>query len=196
MRRCLLLLSVLAGFFVISPVAHGQATDPYIGQVVIVSFGFAPKGYAECNGQLLPINQYQALFALLGTTFGGDGRTNFALPDLQGRVPIHMGAGPGLQDYILGQTGGEETVTLNINQIPRHTHPVMGQSSFGTIANPVGNVWAMQSRLDVYSSVVPDTPMNFGAITPTGGSQPHDNHSPYVVVNYVIALQGIFPSRN
>src|SRR5580658_742842 len=127
---------------------------PYVGEIRMFGFGFAPQGWALCNGQLLPINQNQALFSLLGTTYGGDGRTTFALPDLQGRVPIHMGQGAGLSPYVMGQVGGVENVTLTIAQIPAHTHTVNGQSSLGTLATPVssngnGNIWATQSRLNV-----------------------------------------------
>jgi microcystin-dependent protein len=200
MRRCLLLLSAAMVFFVASPRASAQA-EPYLGQVLIVSFNFPPKGWAMCNGQIMPINQNQALFSLLGTTYGGDGITTFALPDLQGRVPLGQGSGAGLTPYVIGETGGVETVTLTIAQIPAHTHVVMGQSSLGTLSTPFssngnGNVWATQSRLNVYSAAVPDTPMAPGAITTVGGSQPHDNRSPYLTLNYIIALQGIFPSRN
>jgi microcystin-dependent protein len=202
MRRCLLLLMSSVAFFVVSPGVRAQGPpEPYLGQILIVSFNFAPKGFAMCNGQLMPINQNQALFSLLGTTYGGDGRTTFALPDLQGRVPIHMGQGAGLSPYVMGQVGGVENVTLTIAQIPAHTHTVNGQSSLGTLATPVssngnGNIWATQSRLNVYSAAVPDTAMAAGAITSTGGGQPYDSRSPYLVLNYVIALQGVFPSQN
>jgi microcystin-dependent protein len=195
MRRCLLLLSGVVAFFVVSLGVYAQATQPFLGQVVIVSFQFAPKGYALCNGQLLPINQNQALFSLLGTFYGGDGRTNFALPDLRGRVPIHQGQGLA-SFFSVGQTGGEESVTLTISQMPAHTHTAAGQSSLGTLPNPAGNVWATQSRLNVYSAAVPDSSMAGPAVTFAGDSQPHENRSPYLVLNYIIAVQGIFPSRN
>ncbi len=195
MRRSLLLF-VAATFLMVAPVAHAQGGEPYLGQIAIVSFEFAPQGWALCQGQLLPINQYAALFDLIGTTYGGDGQTNFALPDLRGRVPISQGAGPGLQDYVLGQVGGEEQVSLTIAQIPAHTHPLLGQSALGSSANPTGNIWAAQSRLSVYSSTVPDSPMGSGAIGTAGGGLPHDNRSPYVTINYIIALVGIFPSQS
>jgi microcystin-dependent protein len=196
MRRFLLLLGAVGGLLVVSLGAYAQADEPFLGQILIVSFSFAPKGWALCNGQLLPINQNQALFALLGTTFGGDGRQTFALPDLRGRVPIHMGQGPGLQPYTLGERGGQEVVTLTVSQLPAHTHPLLGQSALGTSASPAGAVWAAQSRLNVYSAASPDTQMGAASISTSGGSAPYDNHSPYLTVNYVIALVGVFPSRN
>jgi microcystin-dependent protein len=190
MQRYLLLLSAAVAFFAISPRAHAQASEPFLGQVLIVSFNFAPRGWVSCNGQILPINQNQALFSLLGTTYGGDGRTTFALPDLRGRVPI------GSSDvFPLGLTGGEEEVTLTIGQMPAHSHPLLGQSALGTSANPTGGVWAAQSRLQVYSSASPDSVMGGASISPSGGGAPHDNRSPYLAINYIIALQGIFPSR-
>jgi microcystin-dependent protein len=195
MRRCLLLF-VAAAFFMVAPVAHGQGDDAYLGQILMVSFNFAPQGWAICEGQILPIDQYTALFSLIGTTYGGDGVTNFALPDLRGRLPIHQGQGPGLQNYVIGQVGGEEQVSLTITQIPAHTHPLLGQSALGTSANPTGNIWAAQSRLNIYSSAVPDSPMGGGAIGTAGSSLPHDNRSPYLTVNYIIALVGIYPSQN
>lgn len=195
MRRYLLLF-VAAAFFLVAPVAHGQADDAFLGQILIVSFNFAPRGWAICEGQILPIDENTALFSLLGTTFGGDGVRTFALPDLRGRLPIHQGQGPGLQDYVIGTLGGEEQVSLTISQIPAHTHPLLGQSALGNSANPTGDIWAAQSRLNVYSSAVPDSPMGGGAIGTAGGGQPHNNRSPYLTVNYIIALEGIFPSRD
>jgi len=195
MRRFLLMLGV-AAFFLSPPAARAQSDEPYLGQILLVSFNFAPRGWVMCNGQIMSISQNQALFALLGTTFGGDGETTFALPDLRGRVPIGFGQGAGLQNYPLGQSGGEEQVTLTIAQIPAHTHTIMGQSALGTTAGPSGGVWAAQSRLPVYSSTTANATMNSGAIATTGQSQPHDNRSPYLTLNYIIALQGIFPSQN
>jgi microcystin-dependent protein len=195
MRRCLLLLAALA-FFVVTPVAHGQGSEPYLGQIAMVGFNFAPVGWAFCNGQLMPINQNTALFSLIGTFYGGDGVTTFALPDLRGRVPIHQGAGPGLRNYVVGQTGGEEQVSLTIAQIPAHTHPLLGQSALGNSASPTGNIWAAQSRLNVFSSAVPDSPMGAGAIGMAGSGLPHDNRSPYLSITYIIALEGVYPSQN
>jgi microcystin-dependent protein len=165
--------------------------EPFLSEIRIMSFNFPPKGWAFCNGQLLPINQNQALFSLLGTTYGGDGRVNFALPDLQGRVPIHMSQG-----HTLGERGGEQAHTVNISEMPLHTHLVNATSSTGTLNNASNNVLGV-SQAPVYvgsggsiTSLVPET------ITPTGGSQAHLNMQPFLVINFSIALQGIFPSQN
>ena len=201
MRRCLLLLSAAMVFFLVSPRAYAQGAEPYLGQILIVSFDFAPKGWAQCNGQIMPIAQNTAVFSLIGTYYGGDGFSTFALPDLRGRVPIHQGTGPGLSPYNVGQVGGSETVTLLLEQMPAHTHQMMGQSSLGTLTSPfssngTGYIWAAQSRLNIYSAAVPDTAMGAQSITSAGGNLPHPNMSPYLVLNYIIALQGVFPSRN
>jgi microcystin-dependent protein len=164
-------------------------STPFLSEIKIVSFNFAPKGWAFCNGQLLPINQNQALFSLLGTTYGGDGRVNFALPNLQGRIPAHTGNG-----FILGETGGETGHTLNISELPAHTHTPRGnKSNPATASSAAGNVWGFDAGQYSNSS---NSAMNAAGITNTGGSQPHDNMSPYMVLNFVIALQGIFPSQN
>ncbi len=165
-------------------------STPFIGEIKIVAFNFPPKGWAECNGQLLPINQNQALFSLLGTTYGGDGRTTFALPNLQGRVPFHMGSG-----FSIGQQGGETAHTLNISELPAHNHVPVGNSSSPSAASPAGNLWAASSG-GAYQASSDGTTLNSASITNTGGSQPHDNMSPYLVLNFVVALQGIFPSQN
>lgn len=163
-------------------------STPFLGEVKIVSFNFAPKGWAVCNGQLLPINQNQALFSLLGTMYGGDGRTTFALPNLQGRIPFHMGAG-----FTQGQAGGEIAHTLNISEIPAHAHGGFGNTA-GSTAVLAGNYWAANPYTS-YSTGAPNASMDPSAVGATGGSQPHDNMPPYLVLNVVIALQGIFPSR-
>ncbi len=163
-------------------------SEPFLGEIRIMSFGFAPRGWALCNGQLLPINQNQALFALLGTTYGGDGRTNFALPNLQGRVPFHMGSGMNL-----GGSAGEQAHTLNIAELPAHTHQPCGSPNTASAASPAGNLWASLNGGYLAGA---NTVMNPAAILPTGGSQPHDNMSPYLTLNFCIALQGIFPSQN
>lgn len=195
MRRAvsLLFLASLVSLFHSSP-AQAQST-PLLGQVMIVPYQFAPKGWALCNGQVLAINQNTALFALLGTTFGGDGQTTFALPDLRGRVPIGMGQGPGLSSYVLGEAGGVEQVTLTLSQIPSHTHVPMGSTAVANTGSPGGASWAAPRAL-LYSSTPPSVPMSSAALGSTGGGQPHDNMKPFLVVTYVIALQGIFPSRN
>ena len=166
--------------------------QPYVGEILAVGFNFAPYGWALCEGQILPISQYTALFSLLGTTFGGDGKTTFALPDLRGRSPIGADQGPGLSFYNVGDTGGEETVTLQVSQMPAHTHGVMASSNLATLPGPGGNVWAAQSQLLIYSSSRTATMAPLGT---AGGGQPHDNLSPYLTINYIIALQGIFPER-
>lgn len=161
---------------------------PYLSEIKIVSFNFPPKGWAFCNGQLLPINQNQALFSLLGTTYGGDGRVNFALPNLQGRIPVHMGGG-----FTLGEIAGETAHTLNISELPAHNHVPVGSSSSPASATPAGNLWCVNPNLYNATS---DSAMNPACLTATGGSQAHDNMSPYLVLNFIIALQGIFPSQN
>ena len=164
-------------------------TEPFLSEVKIVSFNFAPKGWALCNGQLLPINQNQALFSLLGTTYGGNGQTTFALPNLQGRVPIHIGNG-----HIQGETSGEENHTLTISEMAAHNHVVSASNADPNQGLPTGNIWANGSG--AYSSASPDTSMNPASISNIGGSQPHSNLQPFLVLNFIIALQGIFPSRN
>jgi microcystin-dependent protein len=164
-------------------------SEPFLSEVRIASFTFAPKGWAMCNGQLLPINQNQALFSLLGTTYGGDGRVNFALPNLQGRVPVHMGNG-----IVLGELAGEAAHTLNQSEMPAHTHVPAGSSSSPTKPGPAGNLWATNAT-NPYAGAS-NAAMNPACITVVGGNQPHDNMSPYLVLNFIIALQGIFPSQN
>jgi microcystin-dependent protein len=164
-------------------------SEPFLSEIKIVSFNFAPKGWALCNGQLLPINQNQALFSLLGTTYGGDGRVNFALPNLQGRIPIHFGSG-----HILGEVGGEENHTLIASEMPAHTHTFSASNATPNQGTPAGNMWASNSG--AYSSASTDSSMNPASISSAGGSQPHANLQPFLVLNFIIALQGIFPSRN
>ena len=166
-----------------------MASEPFLGQVLMVSFSFAPRGWALCNGQLLPINQNQALFSLLGTTYGGDGRVNFALPNLQGRAPVHPGS-----EIFLGQSGGEQNHTLVIGELPAHTHSAMGANQAPNQPSPVGHVWA-NNAANPYSAT-PNGGMNPTAIPAVGGSQAHNNTQPFLVINFIIALQGIFPSRN
>lgn len=168
--------------------------EPFLGQIMPVGFNFAPRGWALCNGQVLPIAQNTALFSLLGTTYGGDGRTTFALPDLQARIPIGQSQGPGLSNRPLGSPGGADAVTLTTAQLPAHNHLVQGAAVAGTSSYPGDQTWA-QVRGRLYSTSGPDQ-MTGGAVAVTGGGQPHNNLPPYLVLYFAIALQGLFPSRN
>jgi microcystin-dependent protein len=164
-------------------------SEPFLSEIRIMSFGFPPKGWALCDGQLLPINQNQALFSLLGTTYGGDGRVNFALPNLQGNVPIHMGSG-----HTLGERGGEQGHTLSISEIPTHIHGLKATNSNGSVNNPTNNtVGAVNNMFGLGGSLTAFDP---SAIENVGGSQAHLNMQPFLVLNFSIALQGIFPSQN
>jgi microcystin-dependent protein len=173
------------------------AVEPFLGQIEFYAFNFAPRGWAFCDGQTLPINQNQSLYALMGTTFGGDARTTFSLPDLRGRTPVHDGggAGNGLTRRALGQKGGAETVTLSAAELPAHSHNLAGTASAGNQVLPAGNVLADDAPDETYSDAAPDTAMHAGAIGATAAG-PHDNMPPYLVLNCAIALQGLFPSRN
>jgi microcystin-dependent protein len=165
--------------------------EPFLSEIRIMSFVFAPKGWALCNGQLLPINQNQALFSLLGTTYGGNGQTNFALPDLRGRTPLHFGSG-----LSLGQNGGEEAHTLSISEMSTHVHILSGTSTAGTVQIPAGNLMAptpSQAYHAADNAIAAFAPQ---AITSVGGSQAHLNLQPFLTLSFCIALQGIFPSRN
>lgn len=170
--------------------------EPFLSEIRIFSFNYAPRGWAMCNGQLLPINQNQALFSLLGTTYGGNGQTNFALPNLQGRVPNHFGSG-----HILGEVGGEIAHTLSISEMPTHTHllsnnmAVVDAATNATQGVPTGNFWANNGKTH-YSTSQPNAVMSPAAVTNVGGSQPHINMQPYLVLNFCIALIGVFPSQN
>jgi microcystin-dependent protein len=165
-------------------------SDPYIGEIKVISFNFPPKGWAFCNGQLLAINQNQALFSILGTMYGGDGRVNFALPNLQGRIPLHQGSG-----YTVGQAGGEAAHTLITSELPTHLHPAVAQSAASNPGvSPAGAIWAQAPN--VAYAPAPNIQMNPAAVQNSGGSQPHENQAPYLVLNFIIALVGIFPSRN
>ncbi|HEX6608874.1 MAG TPA: tail fiber protein [Chloroflexia bacterium] len=170
--------------------------DPYLGEIRMFAGNFAPLGWAFCNGQLLPIAQYDALYAILGTTYGGDGQTTFALPDLRGRGPIHAGQGPGLSNHPQGEQGGTETVTLTVAQMPGHTHVPAASSAAGTSSHPTGAVWAASSTSDNQYASSTKTPMNPGTVSAAGGNQPHDNLQPLLAINFIIALEGIFPSPN
>jgi microcystin-dependent protein len=157
---------------------------------------FAPSGWALCNGQVLPISQNTALFSLLGTTYGGDGKTNFALPNLQGMSPTGQGDGAGLAPAVLGEAGGAATVTLTTSQIPAHTHRAVGAAHAGSSPSPAGSTWAKEGRELYTSATSAPTEMAAGALASEGGGQPHNNLPPYLVVTFIIALQGIFPPRS
>ena len=171
-------------------------SQPFLGEIRMFGFNFAPRGWAMCNGQLLAIAQNTALFALLGTTYGGNGQTTFALPNLQSRVPIHFGQGPGLSNYSLGQTAGQETVTLLTTQMPQHTHFVACHTDDAATGVP-SNAFPSASAQNIYSpTATPNQFMGQSMLTPAGNGQPHNNIQPYLVLNFCIAMQGIFPSRN
>jgi microcystin-dependent protein len=165
-------------------------SEPYVGEIRIVGFSFAPVDWAFCDGQLLPISQYSTVFNLIGTTYGGDGQTTFALPNLQSRVPMHQGNG-----FTLGQTGGVENVTLTVSQIPAHTHPVQVNSSGGNSNSPGGNFWANWTGSQ-YSDQGTNASMNTGVISSVGGSLPHDNIKPYLALNFIFSLFGVYPSQS
>ena len=172
-------------------------SEPFLAEVRIVGFNFAPRGWAFCDGQILPINQNQSLYSLLGTTYGGDGRTSFALPDLRGRTPIHVGASEGGVSHTLGSKSGEETVTLAASEMPNHTHAAKASKTAATLADPTGNLLgASLSELYVDATNSGNTLMRAGTTANVGGGQAHENMQPYLAVNYCIALQGLFPSRN
>jgi microcystin-dependent protein len=169
--------------------------DPFIAEIRIFPFNFAPKGWAWCNGQLMPISQNTALFSLLGTFYGGDGKTTFALPDLQGNIPMHPGQGPGLSLHDLGETSGTQYVTLLSTEIPIHTHAFMGQQNLANSKVPAGNVLARPTGGFTYMPPGPLVAMSMSALQPVGGDQPHNNMAPYLTMYFCIALQGVFPPR-
>ena len=171
-------------------------SEPFLGMIAIYGFNFAPRGWAMCNGQILPIAQNTALFSLLGTTYGGNGQTTFALPNLQSRVPIHFGQGPGLSSYALGQAAGTETDTLTINQMPAHNHLVNVNAADADSGKVAGRVLANASGLNYLQAPDGSNTMNQQTISLTGGNQPFPILQPYLALNFCIALEGIFPSRN
>lgn len=174
-----------------------NAQEPLLGEIKLFAGNFAPRGWALCDGQLLSISQNTALFSLLGTTYGGDGRTTFALPDLRGRVPIHAGNGPGLSSKSLGELSGTETNVLSISNLPSHSHTINAVSEDGNESSPAGNLPAGTKLLDKeYSGASATATMNASMVGNTGGNQAVNNMQPYLTVNYIIALQGIYPSRN
>jgi len=168
-------------------------SQPFIGQIQQFGFIFAPLGWAFCNGQLMSIAQNTALFSLLGTMYGGDGVTTFALPDMRGRVSLHFGQGPGLSNYVQGETGGTETVTLQGIQMPMHNHTLNASTGQKLVIVPGGNNLGAGT---IYTNAALDSVLTPGTIGQTGGSQPHENRQPFLIINWCIALQGIYPSRN
>lgn len=162
--------------------------QPYIGEIRIFAGNFNPSGWAFCEGQLLPISEYDTLFTLLGTTYGGDGQETFALPDLRGRIPIHQGNG-----FTLAETGGVESVTLTVQQIPSHTHAMLGSTDIANSPNPGTNVVARSGQVNALINSNPTIPMAASFLGPDGGSQPHNNFQPYLCLNFIISLFGIFP---
>jgi len=170
--------------------------DPFVAEIRIFPFNFAPKGWAWCDGQLLPLSQNTALFSLLGTTYGGNGKSNFALPDLQGRAPMHPGQGPGLSLHDLGETGGSETVTLLESETPSHSHGVQVSSQQALENIPVGQNAASGDGVNMYAPASNLAAMSDQALAPAGGDQPHNNLQPYLTFYFCIALQGVFPPRS
>jgi microcystin-dependent protein len=163
--------------------------QPYVGEIRMFAGNFAPAGWMFCEGQILPISENETLFQLIGTTYGGDGESTFALPDLRGRIPIHQGNG-----FVLAETGGAEEITLTANQIPAHSHPLQASTDVAQDTSPAGKVVGQSAGPLMYIQDVPDTNMNPLAVTTVGGSQPHTNFQPYLCINYIISLFGIFPS--
>jgi len=174
-------------------------SSPFVGQITMFAGNFAPAGWALCDGGLLSVQQNEALFSLLGTTYGGDGRTTFGLPDLRGRLPVHAGQGAGISNIPIGGKGGGVQVTLSTTQMPTHTHALQADDDVGTTQDPAGQVLAefpSTINVDPYSTTAPSAAMNASAIANTGGGQAHNNVQPFLCVNFIIALLGIYPSRN
>ena len=167
--------------------------QPYIGEIRMFAGNFPPVGWMFCEGQLLPISENDALFALIGTTYGGDGQETFGLPNLQSRFPIHAGIGPDLNNYPLAQMAGTESETLTVQQIPVHTHGLLVANAVANDPNPVNTILGESSAIRLYNPVNPTVPMNAGSISPQGGSQPHENMQPFLCINFIISLFGLFP---
>jgi microcystin-dependent protein len=171
-------------------------SEPFVAEIRIFSFNFPPSGWAFCNGQVLAISQNTALFSLLGTTYGGNGTTNFALPNFQGRSPMHTGQGPGLSLRRLGDTGGEDTIALSASELPVHTHPTSSNSGMGDQYSPAGNFWATDAGGNFEYGASANTTMAAQAVQSAGGGEPHNNLQPYLALNFCIAMQGVFPARS
>lgn len=190
-------LNILLLFFVLSGSLQLSAQDNFVGQIMIVPYNFSPVGWHDCDGSLMSIAENDVLFSLIGTTYGGDGQTTFALPDARGRVMVDDGSGPGLTSNVIGQQGGAENVTLAATQLPAHRHTVNAVTAGGTKGSPSGAVFANTGVLDKdYADKVPDTTMAPGMVSAVGASQPHNNIQPYLTMKCVIALYGIYPPRN
>jgi microcystin-dependent protein len=171
-------------------------SDPFVAEIRMFAGNFAPTGWALCNGQLLPISQNTALFSLLGTIYGGDGKSTFALPNLQDSAPMQPGQGAGLSLYDLGQQGGTPNVTLLVSELPLHNHIANAKTSLGNSQTPADQTWAGSNNAKQYVNTAPNLPMSPFALSPTGGSLPHNNMAPYLVVTFIIAMQGVFPPRS
>ena len=172
-------------------------SNPYVGEIRMFGGSFAPVGWMFCNGQPLPISEYEELFNLIGTTYGGDGQTTFALPNLQSRVPVHQGQGPGItQNYTIGELLGVETVTLTTQQIPVHNHAFFASKDPGNSNTPVNNIPASPPQVSLYRPGVPSDPFPNTLVQPAGGSQPHDNMMPYLAISFIISLFGVFPTQS
>lgn len=171
-------------------------SEPFIGEIRMFAGTFAPRGWALCDGQLLAVSQNDALFSLFGTIYGGDGRTTFGLPDLRGRVPLHQGSGPGLSPRQIGSKGGAENVTLTINELPSHTHPMQATEEPADSPQPDGRLPARSTTVDLYINDDPTVNLETSSTTSAGGSQSHANMMPFLCVNFIVALVGIYPSRN
>jgi microcystin-dependent protein len=170
--------------------------QPFVGEIRIFAGNFAPAGWMFCEGQLLPISENDTLFVLIGTTYGGDGQSTFALPDLRSRLPVHMGQGTGLSNRTLAESGGVESVTLTIQQMPQHNHPFLASGDPGGAITPAGNVPGAGASVQTYRPIGATVPANAASVTPTGGSQPHDNMHPFLCMNYIISLFGLYPQPN
>jgi len=168
--------------------------EPYVGEIRMFAGNFAPAGWMFCDGQILPISENEVLFQLIGTTYGGDGQETFALPDLRGRLPVHQGTGPGGRSFIIGEAAGVEQVTLTTQQLPSHTHPLLASADPANSPNPAAHVLAEPLSTTPYVQDTPGVPLSPQAVAPAGGSQPHENLQPFLCVNYIISLFGIFPS--
>ncbi|GAA3452175.1 phage tail protein [Dactylosporangium matsuzakiense] len=169
-------------------------SNPYVGEIRMFAGTFAPAGWVDCNGQLLPISDNEALFSLLGTVYGGDGQSTFGVPDLRGRTPMHMGAGPGLSARTIGESGGAETVTLTVSALPAHGHQPAAATASGTADSPAGGYWATMPDTPYAAAPVSRVPMHGSALTPAGAGQPHENRPPYQTIRFILSLNGIFPS--